>query len=216
MVSLLMTSHSRSRTPPTDISKPPTPPMGILKPPTPPTVTSKPPTPPTGTLKPSSSPAGTSKPLTPPIGSSKPPTPPTGTLKPSSSPKESQPTFINTRKRAWGANVNTPPSKRSVGNKTLPTQLQQVLPLGYSYLISEFEVLPNEKFCGAPESSFSTRLYVNVSNEADAQKWLNDLQTQTRTTYRVTRGSRVKGSVLVYKTERHCQHFRKYINPRKP
>ena len=41
---------------------------------------------------------------------------------------------------------------------------------------------------------------------------LRMFQDKSFCTYRVTRGTKTTGSILVYKTVRHCQHFRKYVS----
>lgn len=43
-------------------------------------------------------------------------------------------------------------------------------------------------------------------------KWLKTFQDKSFCTYWVTRGTKTTGSILIYKTVRHCQHFRKYIS----
>ena len=43
-------------------------------------------------------------------------------------------------------------------------------------------------------------------------QWLRMFQDKSFCTYRVTRGTKTTGSILIYKTVRHCQHFRKYVS----
>ena len=57
--------------------------------------------------------------------------------------------------------------------------------------------------------AFVSRVLFNVLNECAATEWLKAFENHTKTTYRVTRGSKFKGKRILYKTERHCQHKRK-------
>jgi len=54
--------------------------------------------------------------------------------------------------------------------------------------------------------------FCNIFSEQEAMKWLRMFQDKSFCTYRVSRGTKTTGSILIYKTVRHCQHLRKYIS----
>ena len=60
--------------------------------------------------------------------------------------------------------------------------------------------------------AFEAIIFCNIFSEQKAMKWLRTFQDNSFCTYRVTRGTKTTGSILIYKTVRHCQHFRKYIS----
>jgi len=86
------------------------------------------------------------------------------------------------------------------------------LPEGYNYRIKAYESKEPERFCGAPKIAFEATIFCNIFSEQEAMKWLRTFQDKSFCTYRVTRGTKTTGSILIYKTVRHCQHFRKYIS----
>ena len=53
---------------------------------------------------------------------------------------------------------------------------------------------------------------IYIFSEQEVMKWLRMFQDKSFCTYRVTRGTKTTGSVFIYKTVRHCQHFRKYVS----
>ena len=53
-------------------------------------------------------------------------------------------------------------------------------------------------------------------SEEGVTKWIKDLEGYTATTYCVTRGNRVKGFRVLYKSDQHCQHKRKKSSKCKP
>ena len=55
-------------------------------------------------------------------------------------------------------------------------------------------------------------VFTDVTSQCKAMQWIEDLQDQTKTTFRVTRGTKVVGKKILYKTVRHCQHKRKPSN----
>lgn len=92
-------------------------------------------------------------------------------------------------------------------------ELQGVLPSTdrYTYLIEEFELLPNDTFCGAPEASFEVKLRANLDNEEDTKEWLSAFMKQSKCTYRVTRSYHPKMKKNHYKLDLHCQHYKKKL-----
>ena len=93
----------------------------------------------------------------------------------------------------------------------LPDDLQSVLPSDYSYHLHEFEELPKGDFLGAPSACFKTRFYIKVDTESAARQWLQKFEEKSRTTYCILKGCKPAGSIIVFKTVKHCQHFRKYF-----
>ena len=64
--------------------------------------------------------------------------------------------------------------------------------------------------------AFSATIFINTASEEVATEWIKDLEAYTATTYRVTRGNRVKGCRILYKSDRHCKHKRKTSSKYKP
>lgn len=93
----------------------------------------------------------------------------------------------------------------------LPDGLQSVLPCDYSYHLQNFEELPKSNFLGAPSVCFKAKFYVKLDTEAAARQWLQKFEDKSRTTYRILKGCEPAGSIIVFKTVKHCQHFRKYF-----
>ena len=93
----------------------------------------------------------------------------------------------------------------------LPDELQSVLPSDYSYHLQTFEELQNSSFLGAPAACFKAKFYIKLDNEAAARQWLQKFEDKSHTTYRILKGSKPAGSIIVFKTVKHCQHFRKYF-----
>ena len=62
---------------------------------------------------------------------------------------------------------------------------------------------------GPSSIAFSATFLVNARTEKDATTWIQNLEEHTTTTFRITRTYCVKGSRILYKTDRHCQHKRK-------
>ena len=94
--------------------------------------------------------------------------------------------------------------------------LQTVFPPdeNYTYVIESFQSTPQECFDGAPPFSFSCQVRINVTNQDEALEWLGKMQEHSLTTYRITRTFKAGCSRVLYKTERHCQHFRKTLTPK--
>jgi len=94
--------------------------------------------------------------------------------------------------------------------------LQTVFPPDekYTYVIELFQGTPRECFDGAPPFSFSCKIRINLTDQAEALEWLDKMQEHSLTTYRITRTFKAGGSRVLYKTERHCQHFRKILTPK--
>ena len=93
----------------------------------------------------------------------------------------------------------------------LPKDLQSIIPSQYSYFLESFELLPKRNFLGAPLQCFKATFYVNVDSEAKARQWLAEFEQVSQSTYRILGGSKTTGSIIIYKTVRHCQHYRKYF-----
>ena len=100
--------------------------------------------------------------------------------------------------------------------ENLCESLQTVFPphQRYTYVVESFQRSPQECFDGAPSISFSCRVRINLTNETEALEWLAKMQDHSLTTYRVTRTFKAGCSRVLYKTERHCQHFRKKLTPK--
>ena len=100
--------------------------------------------------------------------------------------------------------------------ENLCESLQTVFPPNekYTYVIELFQPVPQECFDGAPPFNFSCQIRINISDQVEALEWLDRMQAHSLTTYRVTRTFKAGCSRVLYKTERHCQHFRKKLTPK--
>ena len=98
------------------------------------------------------------------------------------------------------------PLHTELKHEQLPPPLFNVFPESYSYILQMFSDHDNST---PSNHAFSATVLVNVTSEIEGNKWIKDLEDHTATTYRVTRGNRVKGCRLIYKTDRHYQHKRK-------
>ena len=107
--------------------------------------------------------------------------------------------------------ISTPPQPLLQSFQELPDHLQSVLPSDYSYHVETFEELPKSTFLGAPTACFKTKFYIKLDTEVAARQWLQKFEDKSHTTYRILKGSKPAGSIIVFKTVKHCQHFRKYF-----
>jgi len=92
-----------------------------------------------------------------------------------------------------------------------PAALLSLLPREYSYHLKTFEEMPKKDFLGAPAECFQAKFYIKLETEEEACQWLIEFQQKSQTTYRILKGSKTRGSLLDFKTVRHCQHYRKYF-----
>ena len=92
-----------------------------------------------------------------------------------------------------------------------PPDLQSLLPSDYSYHLEVYEDMPKGDFLGAPAECFRAKFYIKLETEEAACNWIADFQRTTQTTYRILKGSKTTGSLVCFKTVRHCQHYRKYF-----
>ena len=81
--------------------------------------------------------------------------------------------------------------------------LHEILPDGYTYIFKQVSL---DSECSL---ACSMTVLTNASTEKRATDWIADFEGQTKTTYRITRGVKITGKKLIYKTMRHCQHKRK-------
>ena len=113
----------------------------------------------------------------------------------------------------------TPLSHLYLNQPFSPLDLHQPAPIRYlnlnhSLMIIEVQLIlvkfyiEPERFCGAPKIAFEATILCNIFSEQEAMKWLRTFQDKSSCTYRVTRGTKTTGSILIYKTVRYCQHFR--------
>lgn len=97
--------------------------------------------------------------------------------------------------------------------ESLNPDLQAVFPPDekFSYIVEKYESKPCETFPGAPPFAFECQVRINVGNEEEATEWLAQMEQHSSVTYRVTRTTKLQYQRVAYKTERHCQHFRKQL-----
>ena len=80
----------------------------------------------------------------------------------------------------------------------------------HTYIVLNYETEDRENFTGAPPDAFSCTLLIDIQNEEGVTNWLESFSEKTKTTYRIERGSKISGTRVSFKTERICQHKRKY------
>ena len=121
----------------------------------------------------------------------------------------SGPTTVDSKRVKLTASSETQSPRKSF--QELPDGLQSVLPTDYSYHLQTFEELPKGNYLGAPSVCFRAKFYVKLDTETAARQWLTRFEQTSHTTYRVLKGSKPAGSIIQFKTVKHCQHFRKYF-----
>ena len=99
------------------------------------------------------------------------------------------------------------------GLLNFPPDLQSLLPSDYSYHLELYEDMPKSNFLGAPAECFRAKFYIKLETEEAACNWIADFQQTTQTTYRILKGSKTAGSLIHFKTLRHCQYYCKYFPP---
>lgn len=109
------------------------------------------------------------------------------------------------------SDFETPILQQIYGFNDLPPLLSSVLPPSYTYRFKEFSSISNSS-----NPVFSLRVMINVVDEYAVNKWLKEFENHNSTTYRVTRGSKFKGKLVLYKTERRFQHKWKLQKNAKP
>ena len=66
---------------------------------------------------------------------------------------------------------------------------------------------------GAPAECLRAKFYIKLETEEAACNWIAAFQQTTQTTYQILKGFKETGSLICFKTLRHCQHYRKYFPP---
>lgn len=87
-------------------------------------------------------------------------------------------------------------------------QLHEILPPGRNYLLYAFCAVPAEDFLGAPES-FHACLRVDIRTAEEAEAFIDDLNTTSMTTFRMTNkysAAKLKGVQSFYHGDFHCIH----------
>ena len=80
-------------------------------------------------------------------------------------------------------------------------------------MLEEVNVKQKAEFEGAPSHSFHSVIRMNVSSEAEAREWLEEMMAHTLTTYRITRTFKPGLKRVKCKLEMHCQHHKKALTP---
>ena len=80
-------------------------------------------------------------------------------------------------------------------------------------MVTDFSILPEEAFSGAPEYAYDSTIRVNISNVDRAKEWLQSLMKHSKCTYRHSKGRKPGLKRVLYKVEMHCQHKRKPLTP---
>lgn len=94
----------------------------------------------------------------------------------------------------------------------LQEDLQVVLPNSpqFTYVLESFKQMPCKKFSGAPKYAFELQGHINISTSDEAKEWLSQMFSQSKCTYRHTRGRKSKSKKVLYKAYMHCQHQKKH------
>jgi len=90
----------------------------------------------------------------------------------------------------------------------LSKPLQELLPneSGNTYVVTEMERLPTERFLGAPAYAYKATIRINITRPEKAQEWLQNMMKHSKCTYRHTRGRAPGLKRVLYEAEMHCQH----------
>ena len=88
----------------------------------------------------------------------------------------------------------------------LSKPLQELLPneSGITYMVTEMETLPTERFLGAPANAYKATSRINITRPEKAQEWLQNMMKHSKCTYRHTRGRAPGLKRVLYKAEMHC------------
>ena len=93
--------------------------------------------------------------------------------------------------------------------------LQALLPKmdNVTYVVESYHEEDQLRFEEAPKFSYHLKVRINLENEEQAKKFLNQMMEHSFCTYRITRMSKKPAMKRVaYKIEMHCQHFRKGLS----
>ena len=58
----------------------------------------------------------------------------------------------------------------------VPSEMNAILPDGYSYRVKTYENKKPENFCGAPKIAFDATIFCNIFSEQEVMKWLRMFQ----------------------------------------
>jgi hypothetical protein len=94
----------------------------------------------------------------------------------------------------------------------LSLALQCFLPDDFTYVITEFSILPTESFPGAPKYAYKATVRVDSKTEESAKSWVEKMMMHCCCTYRHTKGRKIESKKVVYKALMHCQHKRKALS----
>ena len=64
--------------------------------------------------------------------------------------------------------------------------------------------MPKGDFLGAPAECFRAKFFIKLETKEAAYNWITDFQQTTRATYRILKGCKTTGSLIRFKTVRHC------------
>ena len=95
----------------------------------------------------------------------------------------------------------------------LSKPLQELLPneSGTTYVVTEMETLPTERFLGAPAHAYNATIRINITRPEKVQEWLQSMMKHSKCTYRHTKGRAPGLKRVSYKAEMHCQHKEKSL-----
>ena len=115
----------------------------------------------------------------------------------------------------WSSKVSDECDKSAKSWNELSDCLRKLLPneVGITYVVTDFSILPEEAFSGAPEYAYDSTIRVNISNVDRAKEWLQSLMKHSKWTYRHSKGRKPGLKRVLYKVEMHCQHKRKPLTP---
>ena len=91
----------------------------------------------------------------------------------------------------------------------LPTSIIPLLPQQYNYFVDSYCQHESESFLGAETSNFTLEAWTSANCETAAVQWIKHFEEVSKITNRITTGFRSKGLRFVFKTVRHCHHYRK-------
>ena len=83
--------------------------------------------------------------------------------------------------------------------------LRQILPDGFEYMVTDFDLLDRSNVVG--ENKFHAKIRVNVAEETKIPEFLTEFEAKSGTTYNKVRGDeRGTGKKVIVRGHRKCQH----------
>ena len=101
--------------------------------------------------------------------------------------------------------LHVPDTDSILSHENLPPLMSTILPPEHSYIFQSVSITK-----GDTTNSFvcSAVFLTIVNSQTGATQWIQNFYDRTKTTYRISRGTKTSGKRLLYKTMRHYTQTR--------